>query len=271
MDPNSGLTILGAAIGSAKLIEKVLGPTADYLGTGLRDFAQHRVDNVKRIFEKAGAFLGDAPANGESVPPRVLRDVLDDGSYRDDELTASYYGGILASSRSGISRDDRGASFTALVGRLTTYQLRAHYILYRTVGQLYSTTKRNLQDGGPRAQCRTFLPMEDYISAMQPQPGETRDALLSHVFFGLSREALIESSFTFGPAEHMKKQFAGADSGGLIFQPSALGVELFLWATGNSALPLSSISEQEIPLPDLGIPPCPNAKPTTPIPSPNGA
>jgi len=105
---------------------------------------------------------------------------------------------------------------------------------------------------------------------MQPQSGETGDALLSHVFFGLSREALIESSFTFGPADHMKKQFPEAKSGGLLFQPSALGVELFLWATGNSALPLNAICEQEIPLPDLGIPPCPNAKPTTPIIPPTG-
>ena len=61
MDENSGLAILGTAIGSAKLIEKVLGPTAEYPGTGLRDFAQHRFDNVKRIFQKANAFLGDNP------------------------------------------------------------------------------------------------------------------------------------------------------------------------------------------------------------------
>src|SRR5437762_2257467 len=102
MDVNSGLAILGGAIGSAKIVEKVLGPTAEYVGTGLRDFAQHRVQNVKRIFEKASAFLGETPPAGEAVPPRVLRDVLNDGSYRDDELAATYYGGILASSRSGI-------------------------------------------------------------------------------------------------------------------------------------------------------------------------
>lgn len=83
---------------------------------------------------------GNQPPTGQAVPPLVMRDVLDDGSYRDDELTASYYGGILASSRSGISRDDRGAAFTALVGRLTTYQLRAHNILYRTINHLYCNT-----------------------------------------------------------------------------------------------------------------------------------
>jgi hypothetical protein len=253
MDANSGLAILGMAIGSAKLIEKVLGPTAEYLGTGLRDFAQHRVDNVKRIFQKASAFLGDKPPDGQAVPPRVLRDVLNDGSYRDDELTASYYGGILASSRSGISRDDRGAAFTALVGRLTTYQLRAHYILYRTINALYFNTNRNLQDSGPRAACRTFLPMQDYMTAMQPQPGEPVAAFVAHVFFGLLREALIESDFRFGPHEDIKSKFPTAESGGLLFQPSALGIELFLWATGNSSLEINAICRQEIELPELGF------------------
>ena len=225
MDPNSGLAILGTAIGSAKLIEKVLGPTAEYLGTGLRDFAQHRVDNVKRIFQKAGHFLGDAPPGNEAVPPRVLRDVLEDGSYRDDELTASYYGGILASSRSGISRDDRGASFTSLVGRLTTYQLRAHYILYRTVNELYWQTGRNLQDNAPRSACQTFIPLQDYMVAMQPQQGESVEAFLAHVFFGLNRETLIEPNFRFGPHSLMRSEFPTAESAGILFQPAVFGVD----------------------------------------------
>jgi hypothetical protein len=264
MDANSGLEILATAIGSAKLIEKVLGPTADYVGKGIRDYAQHRVDNVKRIFQKAGEFLGDKPPENQAVPPRVLRDVLNDGSYRDDELTASYYGGILASSRSGIPRDDRGTAFTAVVGRLTTYQLRAHYILYRTINHLYHKTGRNILERRPRTECRTFIPMQDYSTAMDAQEGEAVEAFLAHVFFGLDRESLIEGMFTFGTVEDMKKQFAGAETAELIFQPSVLGIELFLWATGNSTLDLNAICRQEIGLPDLGIPPCPNAKPIKP-------
>jgi hypothetical protein len=265
MEANSGLAILGAAIGSAKLIEKVLGPTAEYLGTGLRDFAQHRVDNVKRIFQKANAFLGDNPPAGQAVPPRVLRDVLNDGSYRDDELTASYYGGILASSRSGISRDDRGAAFTALVGRLTTYQLRAHYILYRIINALYSNTNRNLESSAGRAECQTFLPMRDYIAAMQPEPGEPKGAFAAHVFFGLHRETLIGPNFRFGADEHIKTLFPAVENGGLLFEPSALGIELFLWATGNSSLEINAICREMITLPELGIPPCTNPRPTKPI------
>ena len=262
MDANSGLVILGTAIGSAKLVEKVLGPTAEYLGTGLRDFAQHRVANVKRIFEKANTFLGDNAPTDQAVPPRVLRDVLNDGSYRDDELTASYYGGILASSRSGISRDDRGAAFTALVGRLTTYQLRAHYILYRTINELYSSTNRNINSGAGRTECRTFIPIQDFINGMQLGQGERLSAIVTHVFFGLQREALIEQDFRFGPHEEIKKYFTATDSDGLLFAPSALGVELLLWATGNSSLEINAICSEVISFPELAIARCTNARPT---------
>ena len=46
MDPTTtGLTILGGAIGGAKVVEKILGPTADYVGAGLKDWADRRVQN----------------------------------------------------------------------------------------------------------------------------------------------------------------------------------------------------------------------------------
>jgi hypothetical protein len=51
MEPATGLTILGTAVGSAKVIEKMLGPTADYLGTGLKDWTEKAGRNVGRIFE----------------------------------------------------------------------------------------------------------------------------------------------------------------------------------------------------------------------------
>ncbi|MBW8832034.1 MAG: hypothetical protein JF606_21985 [Burkholderiales bacterium] len=119
IDPGTGLTILGTAIGSGKLAEKVLGPTADLAGTGLKEWTEKRIATVKKIFERAGDLQGDEPIAG-SVPPRVLRDVLNEGSLCDDELAVSYYGGMLASSKTGVSRDDRGAYFTGLIDRLTS-------------------------------------------------------------------------------------------------------------------------------------------------------
>ena len=59
MDPATGLTILGTAVGSAKLLEKFLGPTAEYLGDGLKSWTEKRVNNTKRIFHRATALIGD--------------------------------------------------------------------------------------------------------------------------------------------------------------------------------------------------------------------
>ena len=118
MDPATGLTILGSAVGGAKLVEKLLGPTADYVGTGLKNWAEKRVTNASRIFEKAAEKLGSRIDEPGAVPPRVLKEILDEGLYCDDELTAEYFGGVLASSRSSISRDDRAASYLKLTSSL---------------------------------------------------------------------------------------------------------------------------------------------------------
>jgi len=43
VDPGTGLTILGSAVGRAKLVEKILGPTAEYLGNGIRTWRENRI------------------------------------------------------------------------------------------------------------------------------------------------------------------------------------------------------------------------------------
>lgn len=258
MDANSGLAILGGAIGSAKLIEKVLGPTAEYVGAGVRDFTERRVNNIKRIFQRADALLGNAPPAGEAVPPRVLRDVLNDGSYRDDELAACYYGGILASSRSGVSTDDRGAGFTATIARLTTYQLRAHYVLYRTINEVHAGRMLNIHDGAGRHSAETLIPAGDYLAAMEYQDEEDLDRVTAHAFFGLVRESLLEQQFRFGSVEELRKRFRAAETASVIFVPSSLGAEL-LWATGNAKLPVNAITERSLDLPEIGVAGCPGA------------
>jgi hypothetical protein len=110
MDPATGLAILGSAAGGAKTIEKILGPTAEHVGVGLKNWTEHRVQNVARIFRKAAQKLGPDIETPGVVSPKVLKEVLDEGSYSDDELTTEYFGGILASGRTPNGRDDRAAS-----------------------------------------------------------------------------------------------------------------------------------------------------------------
>lgn len=260
MDPGTGITILGTAIGSAKLVEKVLGPTAEYLGDGLKVFAEKRFENIRRIFENAEQHIGDGQEeDGKRVHPRVLKDILEDGSLRDDVIAASYYGGILASSRSGISRDDRGAAFSSLLGRLTTYQLRAHFVLYRAVREVHFPSEAILTQSNGRDKCGVFIPFTSYLAAIGVEEGEQPTQLFPHVFFGLGREFLIENHWVYGGPDELRRSFKDADTPGIVFHPSALGVELFLWATGNSEYTINDlVNNHELQVPDIGVPPCSN-------------
>jgi len=248
MDVGTGLTVLGSAFGSAKIIEKILGPTADYLGGGLKDFAEIRIKTISRIFQKAHAKLGDRIEIEGSVSPKVLRAVLNEGSFCDDELSAEYFGGVLASSRSAISRDDRGAALLALISRLSTYQVRAHYILYAVLKRLYDGTEILMTSHENREKLTTFIPMEGFVKAMDFTHSEIErlSALNAHVVFGLSRENLIEN-FTYGQAEYIRKRYPTAPTQGIIFQPTISGSELYLWAHGYDDKNLYGLFDQTKP------------------------
>ena len=133
MEPGTGLAFLGSALGSAKLIEKLLGPTAEYLGEGIQSWTKQRCKNVENIFTNAQDKLGNRIEEPGTVPPRVLKEILSEGSFCDDPLTTEYFGGLLASSRSQISRDDRGAYWSSLVTRLSSYHIRNHFLIYRAI------------------------------------------------------------------------------------------------------------------------------------------
>ncbi len=231
MDLGTGVALLG----SAKVLEKLLGPTADYIGMGAKDCVQRRRENVNRIFEKATRKLGPKIESSGTVPPRVIEGVVNGGSFCDDELGAEYFGGVLASSRSDSPRDDRGAVLNALITRLSSYQLRTHYILYTTVRKLFtgSGLTLTLKD---RPKLQTFVPYSVYAQAMQfsGSEGDQPVGMLEHVFFGLSRESLIES-FMYGQAEDLKERYPGATDEGILYTPTVLGAELFLWAHGHSS------------------------------------
>lgn len=71
MDIGTGLTILGTALGGKDIIIKMLGPTAEYLGEGFKDYTQKRIVNVKNIFSNASKKLGHKLDDEQgAVPPK---------------------------------------------------------------------------------------------------------------------------------------------------------------------------------------------------------
>jgi hypothetical protein len=89
-------------------------------------------------------------------------------------------------------------------------------------------------EGRPKMQI--FIPYSGYLSAMDFSESELLqlNSLFSHIFFGLHGDNLLEGQWQYGEKEHMVKIYPAASEGGIVCQPSALGVELFLWAFGHA-------------------------------------
>ena len=104
-----GVSAIAAGAGAyvtRDVVSRILGPTADYLGGELKEFTQRRMENVGRIFSNAEDKLGDRLNSPGRVPPKVLKTIINEGSYSDDQIAVDYFGGVLASSRTEVSRDD---------------------------------------------------------------------------------------------------------------------------------------------------------------------
>lgn len=255
MDPGTGLTILGSAIGGAKLVEKVLGPTADYVGVGLKNWAEKRVRNVGRIFEKAAEKLGPKIDEAGSVSPRVLKEILDEGSYCDDELAGEYFGGVLASSRSGVTRDDRATTYLKLTSELSTYQIRFHYISYASWRTLFGGSGLRPTFIEDLEKMWLFLPIPFLKIAMDFVREEPTEDILMHCMSGLERHDAIKTSH-WGTPEHVNslnksRGWCEVKEGGLCIAPTQFGIDYWLWAVGAGATSRTAFLNKDLVLPTL--------------------
>ena len=249
-----GLAALAAYLGKDG-VAKILGPTADYLGVQLKEFAQKRIENVGKIFSNAEKKLGNKLDSPGQVPPKVLRTIINEGSYADDAIAAEYFGGVLASSRTEVGRDDRGARLAKMIDNLSAYQIRSHYLIYSTVSELFSNRGNSFNLSENRNKMQLFMPFRGYIKAMEFTQQELNNPQISdHIFFGHAADGLIESAWRYGPQESLKEMFSGVPSSGLICTPSALGAELLLWAFGHGDKALDFLLTDNFSTDIKGIP-----------------
>lgn len=248
MEAGEIIVAIGAYVGSKDVVSKLLGPTADYLGGTLKDWTERRVNNIGKIFENAHRKASKKLDEPGAVPPKVLKEILDNGSFADDLFASEYFGGVLASSRSDEPRDDRGAAIAALVAGLTTYQLRSHFFFYSLIKHIHNGSEFTATTTDGRSALEIFIPANSYISAMEFSDKERQNLtpLLDHVMFGLVKEGLIAERYNYGPLDYVKKHFAEATTSGIILQPSPLGIELFHWAHGMGDLPVAEFLKKDV-------------------------
>ncbi len=262
----TGAALTDASRTIGELLNRALGPTADVVGEYWRERSQAFFDNRRRILAKAAEKserLGiEGPAN-----LRVADKVFIEGSSVDDELTAEYFSGLLAASRTPDGRDDRAVAWTNAVARLSSSQLRLHYLLYREWAERLRGSGLNLalQDGRTKATAEILY--SELLLSLSPQVTIASDGTLSasadtlvgvfeHALLGLVREGLLDSGYGYGPrdlAGRPDSRFAGV----VWVRPSPSGVELFGWALGHQGLTctrfvqLPPIVDLEPPVPRL--------------------
>jgi hypothetical protein len=238
---------------ATQLVINVTGRALTWAGQQLWKLATEGDENAKRVLDKAEARLSDEARHNGPVSLRVFKEFLEQAPFIEDELTADYFGGVLASSRTGIDRDDRGAAFAQMIGRLSSYQLRAHYIIFATCKRVYDGTDAPDDDGDGSGR-KVFIPEESWCAAMGFSSRENPEILNPHALNGLHREGLIHGA---GFADDTKKSQENlnfrSSTPGLIVYPSYLGYELFLWANGLGRVGTGEFFERSIVFLDCSI------------------
>jgi hypothetical protein len=254
VDPGTALGTGLALLGGKEILTKLLGPTAEYLGTELESYAEKGLENLKRIFGKAIRRVGVKIEQEGQVPPRVLSKLLSEGYFCEDELSAEYFGGVLASSRSGVSRDDRGVTYLNLISSLSTYQIRTHYLVYTLFRQYYTGKDLHLGLGEDRFKMTLYIPDSVYASAMDFAENEKLGLLTDHALHGLARNNLIQIK-CMGASEFISDSFRmealvipKIEEPGVVLLPTIEGVQLFLWAHGLGDKPYDFFLDPEMKL-----------------------
>jgi hypothetical protein len=221
------------------LLKSVLGPPAEALGDALRRTVAYRTRNFGRIVEKANTRLHGKDNNG-TVNLRVAFSLLEEGSLCDDELMAEYLGGLLAGSKSPDGRDDRAVTWTRIVTGLSSFQIRAHYLLYRDLAVCLHEEAPDL-DLSYKTEMKKvsiYLDRDEFeiaLVASTQDNSEDSEAILRHAIHGLCRAGLVNDSWAYGRSL-------------LRITPTGRGIELYGWVLGLTDLLPRNFASRAFPL-----------------------
>lgn len=252
-DPIIGGAVVKAAVqateSSAKqampgLMSRVLGPSADEIGDVAKLWTAYKLRNVRRIIAAAER-KADEKHSEDPIHPRVAHQVLDNGSYCDDELMAEYYGGLLAAAKTPTGRDDRAVSWSSIVTGMSALQIRAHYLLYREWAIRLRGKSLNLGVQTDRTRARMDLDLNEFTPILGNDSDLGVNILLNDAIVGLARIGLLHNDYLFGsrgadnapesPYENLLR---------VMVTPS--GLELYGWAQGSPGILPGKFTEEAV-------------------------
>jgi hypothetical protein len=267
---------IGGAIAAKALIDKLLGPSAEYVGRAAAELLQRFGNkNLHDIFMRMASKIAGGPDPDEFINAKVLKLAIEEGSFLDDEVSKEYYAGLLASSFSAGGADDRAVMFLDIVRRMGTAAVATHHLSYSLVRQYANTpvkpppikiyptlariayqlskspdkpapvaVKAAPETSHERFGFDLFVPHQ-VLTLHARVDGEARRR---HVFRTLVREELLDQHVALATRYFMLPESTIVE--GVLLKPSELGAELFLWVHGNPDAPPNALFLPETRLVD---------------------
>ena len=115
-------TVTKAAVdGASAFLSRICLPAANEFGLLLQDkVSEWRRSNAVKIAQKAEQKYNELPASQERYAhPRLLMQIVDQGSWIEDEDVQELWAGLIASSCTDEGKDDSNLMFIDLLARLT--------------------------------------------------------------------------------------------------------------------------------------------------------
>jgi hypothetical protein len=123
---DAALKVTEAAIaGASSFLSRICLPASEEFGLLLRDRVSHwRARNAAKIAAKAEERVAGRDSSSLRAHPRLVAEIIDKGSWNDEDDVLNMWAGLLASSCNSDTYDDSNLVFTTILSQLTTLQVR---------------------------------------------------------------------------------------------------------------------------------------------------
>lgn len=215
----------------AKLGARLFGPIFDEKG---RQWAEgSRQKHLLKTMQKADRrAVGDNPG---TIPLRLAEPVLRAAEYAENEVITEYLSGVLASSRSPTGGDDRGIGYASLIARLSSDQLRLHYLIYASLRPTLCATHETV---ATKFHQTSWMFDQGMLARAFTEVVADRDEVMAAAIDGLLQEDLIGPSYSWGSRAEMEEDLDPRMMLATDWDPvasisiSVHGMRLFMWAMG---------------------------------------
>ena len=224
----SAHTVTKAVVdGTAAFLSRICLPAAEEFGLLLKDkVSAWRRSNAVKIAQKAERKYNELPTpEGMHTHPRLLMQIIEQGSWIDDEDVQELWAGLITSSCTEEGNDDSNLMFIDLLARLTLSQARI-------IDHICKNSTKIVTEGGWIAAEVFYLTLPALQEVMRISDFHRIDRELDH----LRTLGLIASGFS--------PYSADAD-----VTPTALALQMYTRCQGFTSDPLSffglAVSQKE--------------------------